>query len=431
MERSLASIVALSTIVVLLLLGLPCRGALIAGLLLTYQAGAVAGVPILTTAYLIGAVSLAGIGCMLKMNPIALRLSDLLYVLMLIIFAASTSWSYDPEASQPLLYQLLAFMATSYLLGRLMPPQSGAVVRQAAICMAVAGAVITVTMLATRGGGSSYQGTARLVVEGSEASAVGLAQFFPFAIYSAIFGIFLTRSMAARILFAVSIPILIYGALAAGTRGVFISLIPAIVVSGVLSVPRMRAYNLLITCIVATVGITALMIYLPTDQISGSINRILGVGVEGLATHRSDGERQQLFGVAWSLIGARPLLGIGYGSFGAFAMYPYPHNIWLEVAVSVGVIGLAIVLLWLAAVFSDLLSGWARDKPSVIFVLGLLTISLAQLQVSFALAFAKPLFLSAGLAAAWASKRSSSRQSRGVNLPGAEGGAKTSIRRNC
>lgn len=72
----------------------------------------------------------------------------------------------------------------------------------------------------------------------------------------------------------------------------------------------------------------------------------------GLVTN--PGGRDVLIQQSWTLFLAHPIFGAGLGSFvGLVGGYPYPHNVELEVASELGLIGVALLLVPLAV-------GWVR-----------------------------------------------------------------------
>ncbi len=70
-----------------------------------------------------------------------------------------------------------------------------------------------------------------------------------------------------------------------------------------------------------------------------------------LGTH--PGGRTLLVQQGWTLFAGHPLFGAGLGSFVGLAAYPYPHNILLEVAGEMGLVGVVVLLV-------PLLAGWVR-----------------------------------------------------------------------
>ncbi len=65
------------------------------------------------------------------------------------------------------------------------------------------------------------------------------------------------------------------------------------------------------------------------------------------------GGRNVLIEQGWALFVSHPLIGAGLGSYVGLAPYPYPHNIPLEVAGEMGVLGVLVLLV-------PLVVGWVR-----------------------------------------------------------------------
>lgn len=73
-----------------------------------------------------------------------------------------------------------------------------------------------------------------------------------------------------------------------------------------------------------------------------------------VAVSQNPGDRDNLVATAWQLFLNHPLFGGGPGSFaGLVRGYTYPHNVPLEVAAELGILGVAVLLL-------PLVAGWLR-----------------------------------------------------------------------
>lgn len=115
--------------------------------------------------------------------------------------------------------------------------------------------------------------------------------------------------------------------------------------------------------------------------------------------------RLQLYSDAFGLIREAPLFGHGIGSFGYLTDYQgldsYPHNIFLEILVNTGLVGL---VLFLAALVPTGLyavkRAWRRESTwQDAFIAGLLGETLLRLQVSMSIMTGKVLFLAMGILA--------------------------------
>ncbi len=91
-----------------------------------------------------------------------------------------------------------------------------------------------------------------------------------------------------------------------------------------------------------------------------------GLQESGMTLHRSifdDAARSTLWESSWQTFLAHPLVGVGWGGFSEWtgSIHDYPHNIFMESLVELGVLGFLAVLLVLAAATLRVLS--RRDYP--------------------------------------------------------------------
>lgn len=68
--------------------------------------------------------------------------------------------------------------------------------------------------------------------------------------------------------------------------------------------------------------------------------------------------RAELWATAWQAFLEHPVLGLGWGDFSTVAWAPYPHNLFLEVAVELGVLG---IFAFGALLLAGGLRTWARS----------------------------------------------------------------------
>lgn len=137
-----------------------------------------------------------------------------------------------------------------------------------------------------------------------------------------------------------------------------------------------------------------------------------GASANGLALDPSAQSRLQLYSDAARVISQSPVLGHGLGSFGYLVSYAtegaYPHNLFLEIAVDTGLIGLSLFLCGFVPTGGYVLSrAWAKASDwRMIFVAGLLAETFIRHQFSMSVTAAKVLFFALGLASArWAAER--------------------------
>ncbi len=144
-----------------------------------------------------------------------------------------------------------------------------------------------------------------------------------------------------RALAAVMVPVLVITLLAAGSRGpvlgTFAGLVALFVVLASDRSARRRIFATAILGVSAALLVTQL---LPGQSLQRSLSFLTGSS-SGLSSNG----RSQLWSQAWHLFTAHPWLGIGTGSFAKFQpIVDYPHNMLLEAAVELGLVGLLLVV---------------------------------------------------------------------------------------
>lgn len=145
--------------------------------------------------------------------------------------------------------------------------------------------------------------------------------------------------------------------------------------------------------------------------------RILSLGVQRLIANITNSHsghvyidpsvagRLKLYDDAFGLIRDAPLFGHGIGSFGYLTDYQgldsYPHNLFLEILVSTGLVGLALFLAALVPLgWYAVRRAWAREGGwEDAFIAALLGETLLRHQVSMSVMTGKVLFLSFGIVA--------------------------------
>lgn len=153
----------------------------------------------------------------------------------------------------------------------------------------------------------------------------------------------------------VATPLLGVALVAAGSRGPVLGAIVGLVVLLSLALTDRASRSRLL--LLAGCGIVAALLVgqlLPGQSISRSLSFLTGSG-SGLSSNG----RSALWSQAYSLFRDHPLFGIGTGGFfAANGVEHYPHNLLLEVAAELGVLGLALVIAFLAATVVRLVRSW-------------------------------------------------------------------------
>jgi O-antigen ligase len=116
--------------------------------------------------------------------------------------------------------------------------------------------------------------------------------------------------------------------------------------------------------------------------------------------------RLNLYSAAKQIILDAPMFGHGLGSFGSLADWvtvdTYPHNMFLEVIVTSGIVGLAIFLaFYIPTLWFGISRGWRRAATwETLFVIGLFLDASVRHQVSLSITTGKVLFMMGGILAA-------------------------------
>lgn len=259
---------------------------------------------------------------------------------------------------------------------------------EVAVGFCVLGVVVTPLAFAA---GSFVNG--RLFIGSSP--PVGLSQPVPYVALSALALLVSIKSHRLAVLTLVVLSLGAAVALAAGTgaRGALIAAgagaLIYILASGDL---RSRFFVLLA---LVTLGLMALLL---ADQVAelqrGLVDRLFDFGSYGSTQDLSSLARYERYRFAWYLFEKSPLIGVGLGGYSALSGYEYPHNIFLEVGSTTGLIGLVAMLATVVAALvkvSELIR--APDRPRVALLLALFAAGFVHQQVSFELAQAKGLFM--------------------------------------
>jgi O-antigen ligase len=156
-----------------------------------------------------------------------------------------------------------------------------------------------------------------------------------------------------RPLAAVIVPVALIEAIASGSRGPVLAcgaVLVFAVARRVIARPTLSRQDL--GAVIGVVALAAAALVL--DRLPGQSLARFGLLGSG-AADTSATARVDLFNAAAEMFGQAPILGHGTGSFGAFAhwqpgftAYTYPHNILVQIAAELGIVGLAVGAAFLA-----------------------------------------------------------------------------------
>lgn len=141
-------------------------------------------------------------------------------------------------------------------------------------------------------------------------------------------------------------PVLALALLAAGSRGpVLGAAVGLLTLFAVLTRDRQVRKRMVSFVVAAAAGALLATQLLPGQSIHRSLSILSGSG-SGLSSNG----RFQLWSEAWHMFAAHPLLGDGTGSFLAVDGFnQYPHNLLLEAAAELGIVGLALVVAFIGS----------------------------------------------------------------------------------
>jgi O-antigen ligase len=152
--------------------------------------------------------------------------------------------------------------------------------------------------------------------------------------------------------------------------------------------------------LLATAGLAGAVLatqFVPGQSIQRSLSFLSGSG-SGLSSNG----RSQLWSEAWGLFTSHPLFGAGTGSFFGFdGLNQYPHNLFLEVAAELGLVGLVLLVVFLASSWFGVVRAARRfglpGRPEVALVASLFTAALVNAMFSGDITTNGGLWLAAGL----------------------------------
>ena len=199
-----------------------------------------------------------------------------------------------------------------------------------------------------------------------------------------------------RILYVAIIPVFLYGIFLTGVRGPLIAAVVGLALYFFIGFLKRITPKFRVACITALILIIIGFYYLG-DRLPNIEAYSLTTIREGLST----AERLEQYSLVRNLFSQSPLLGVGTNGFEQLTGWGYPHNIFMEVAVENGLIGLIFFGTFLGIVgwygFRFLAFYYRRlDMPKQKIGLIILTISLVLLvgrQFSFGLDMHKDLFV--------------------------------------
>jgi O-antigen ligase len=179
----------------------------------------------------------------------------------------------------------------------------------------------------------------------------------------AIYAVLAATRVWARMAAVAVLPLLVVGLLASGSRGPFVAFaIGLVALLGLIATSRRARRRLL----PVGAGLLGTAIIVPLALPSSSIGRAVSTLV-GSASGLSSNGRTELWAQAYAAFAKHPLLGLGTGGFASLNPEKlYPHNLFLEMSVELGVVGTLLIAVVIAGFAARLIAVWrttsGRDK---------------------------------------------------------------------
>jgi O-antigen ligase len=226
---------------------------------------------------------------------------------------------------------------------------------------------------------------------------IGFGRLIADGIVFVIFVLVAASSLTMRYLALALLPILGVALLATGSRGPVLGLLAGLTCYVLLLRDRSSRRHLLSLWFG---GLAVAMLapqLIPGQNIQRSLSVLLGSG-SGLSSNG----RFELWKEAWHAFERHPVFGIGTGGFGALQPDErYPHNLFLEVASELGVVGLLLTVGILAFGLRSLIRTWRsavpEERPAVALVVALVVSALVNALLSSDIQNNSTLWLALGL----------------------------------
>jgi O-antigen ligase len=266
-----------------------------------------------------------------------------LWISLPVLMAASVSWSVSPTlALDRLAYWVV--LGVFPLLAAVRVASDDMHISQFLRTLLVAATIVTAGSLA------GFDATERLEI--FDVIGTGRA-----ALLLPIFAVAMSSDRSWRLAAIALSPLALYVTLAAGTRGPLVALGITLVVWAVVTLRRRAVGSLLTAVALAGIGYAAMVAVAP-ELPTVSVDRVLSLGFLSGDVGTSEGVRLLLFDVAATAFQEHPLTGIGLGQFALLMPgFTYPHNIVLQFAAELGILGVSLLVTVLFVAFGR------RDLP--------------------------------------------------------------------
>ncbi len=333
---------------------------------------------------------------MIVSGPVLLTLG--LAILMVARLGASADPQYGSYKLQLFLAENISFLIAGFLVARTRKAMNIWVALLLGTVV-VASGVLLQNLIA---GGAKEVLPGRLALY-AQADPIALARGAATGLLLGIFVLLSSPVAWKRTLALAIIPVLGVAFIGAGSRGPVVGLIAGLFVLLSLSVgDRSSRKRLLLLAVALVVSVVVVSQLVPGQNVSRSLSVIVGGGKDTGGGDVSNG-RYQIWSEAWTAFGDHPLTGIGTGSFSQIdPVGIYPHNIFLEAAAELGLVGLLLVGGLIALAAGHLGRAWrhstGEDRHHTALVGAYLTAAVVNAQFSADLPRNSSVWLGFGLA---------------------------------
>lgn len=262
--------------------------------------------------------------------------------------------------------------------------------------MALANAALLVERISSGGATKVFTGRFTIAVDFNPIAAGRVAATGILVAVALVLG----SAVGRRRLYAlVSIPFLAIALLSSGSRGPVLALMLALAALIALSVKDKKARSRLL---LVAGGASLCVLLAPLIVPSAALRRATGFLTGDTAALSSNG-RTQLWHRAIEIFSSHPLNGVGTGGFAAYEpIFRYPHNVVLEAAAELGVLGAVAMVVLLAAALRVAVRNWAdahldADVTDAALVTSLLVAAVVNAMLSDAIETTDTLWLAIGL----------------------------------
>ena len=335
-----------------------------------------------------------------KKNAFELRLPDLYLLGFIVILFAGSYLVPNPQGGFIKALRFVGLVALPYLLTRVFLNEPSQVYRFLKAIL-ISSFIVTVILIYAFLLGSPKMHGGRVLF--LEANSISVATFFGVGLVIAVIEAMMPSQKAwklSRIVCVVMIPVFFYGIFLTGMRGPFIAAIFGLTFYFLFGFVKRITPKFRITCVIALISIVVVFKYF--GHIFPNIEAYSPMAIRQGPSTAQRIEQYELFTM---LFPQSPLFGIGTNGFEQLTRWDYPHNIFMEVAVENGLVGLIFFGTFLAVIglcgFRFLFFYYPHLSEKVRKMgLMIMTISIVLLigrQFSFGLDMHKDLFVFLGL----------------------------------